>query len=98
MPAKKGSTTARGYGSRHQAERKIWQQRINGGMVYCARCRKPIHPGMLWDLDHAAGKRGYLGPSHRTCNRSAGGKAGGKLGAAITNAKKRARRRVSRRW
>jgi hypothetical protein len=27
-------------------------------------------PGTPWDLDHAPGKLGYLGPSHRRCNRA----------------------------
>jgi hypothetical protein len=58
-------------------------------LVRCARSQKIIAPGERWELDHAPGKQGYLGPSHFHCNRQ----AGGKLGAAITNGAKR--RRVS---
>jgi len=56
---------------------------VEAGIVRCARCQKIIAAGERWELDHAAGKQGYLGPSHFKCNRS----AGGKVGAAITNAK-----------
>lgn len=90
----KGNTTAQGYGNKHQLERKRWKAIIDESGARCARCRRPILPGMAWHLDHAPGKRGYLGPSHARCNVV----AGAKLGAAITNAKKRAKRRVSRAW
>lgn len=88
------TNASNGYGRKHQNERKRWEPIVAAGNVRCARCRKLILPGMAWHLDHAPGKRGYLGPSHAKCNVV----AGAKLGAAITNAKKRARRRVSRRW
>jgi hypothetical protein len=29
-----------------------------------------ILPGQFWDLDHTDDGRGYLGPSHRECNRA----------------------------
>jgi hypothetical protein len=61
-------------------------------MVRCARCQQIIAPAERWELDHAVGKQGYLGPSHFRCNRS----AGGKIGAAITNGGKQ--RLVSRIW
>ena len=64
---------------------------VEAGLVHCARCGQLIESGERWELDHAPGKQGYLGPSHFHCNRS----AGGKVGAAITNGK---RRRVSRIW
>lgn len=84
-----------GYGRKHQNERKRWVEFFaKGGSVYCSRCRKPVTAGMDWHLDHAPGKRGYLGPSHAKCNVV----AGAKLGAAITNAKRYGKRRVSRSW
>jgi hypothetical protein len=90
----KPRTTARGYGYAHQLERKRWAAVIAASGARCTRCRRLITAEMPWDLDHAPGKTGYLGPAHRRCNR----RAGAKLGAAITNAKKRAKRRVSRQW
>jgi len=77
------STTQRGYGYLHQRRREGLRPLVEAGIVRCARCQKIIAAGERWELDHAAGKQGYLGPSHFTCNRS----AGGKVGAAITNAK-----------
>jgi hypothetical protein len=63
------STTARGYGTRHQAERKKWIPVVNAGNAVCTRCGRPIVAGTAWDLDHTDDRRGYLGPAHRTCNR-----------------------------
>jgi hypothetical protein len=34
-----------------------------------------ILPGTEWALDHTDDRTGYLGPSHKRCNDSAGGKA-----------------------
>jgi hypothetical protein len=52
----------------------------------CARCGLPIAAGAEFDLDHTDDRAGYLGVSHRTCNR----RAGGKNGPAVTNARRRA--------
>ena len=87
----KPSTSQRGYGYLHQQLRERLRPMVEAGMVRCPRCGQVIEGGERWELDHAPGKRGYLGPSHFRCNRS----AGGKIGAAITNGK---RRRVSRIW
>jgi hypothetical protein len=87
----KPSTSQRGYGYLHQQLRERLRPMVEAGMVRCPRCGQFIEGGDRWELDHAPGKRGYLGPSHFRCNRS----AGGKIGAAITNGK---RRRVSRIW
>lgn len=74
--AKRGSTSARGYGSAHQRLRAAWQARIDRGeVVHCARCGQRIDAGMDWALDHNADRTGYLGPSHTACNNSAGGRA-----------------------
>ena len=65
------STTARGYGHRHQQLRKRWAPVVESGWVFCARCRRPILPGQPWDLGHVDGsKTKYAGPEHRRCNRS----------------------------
>jgi hypothetical protein len=68
----KTNTAARGYGSKHQTKRRIWARRIaSGEQVNCARCARPILPGMAWDLGHIDGdKRQYSDPEHRACNRA----------------------------
>ena len=60
----KASTTARGYGHRHQQERKRWARLVESGQVACARCGWPIVRGEPWDLEHIDGSR-YAGPEHR---------------------------------
>jgi hypothetical protein len=67
----KASTTARGYGHRHQQERKRWLPHVEAGQVFCARCRRLILPGEPWDLGHVDGdKSRWAGPEHRRCNRA----------------------------
>jgi hypothetical protein len=94
----KTKTAARGYGSAHQQKRRVWARRIaSGERINCARCGRPILPGMHWDLGHVdgSGKSLYSGPEHRACNR-----------ATETHRVKRPRRRkwayatrkVSRQW
>ena len=80
------STTKRGYGAHHQALRKAVRPQMEAGVVPCARCGVLIAPEERWELDHAPGKQGYLGPSDVRCNRS----AGGRVGAAITNSRRSA--------
>jgi hypothetical protein len=67
-----GATARNGYGGTHQARRRQLAPLVASGRAVCARCDEPIHPNEPWDLDHAPGKTGYLGPSHRSCNRAAG--------------------------
>jgi hypothetical protein len=50
----------------------------------CARCGRLMMPGQALDLDHRDHRSGYLGFSHRACNRAAGGRLG--------NDRRRARR------
>jgi hypothetical protein len=38
----------------------------------CARCGLPMYPWQLLDLDHTDDRSGYLGLSHRACNRRDG--------------------------
>ena len=68
----RGTTTAKGYGSTHQATRKRWAHQIALGGVDCARCGRPIAPTEPFDLDHSDDRSTYLGPSHARCNRRAG--------------------------
>ena len=51
-----GSTSRRGYGTKHQRERQKWARLVNAGNEHCVRCGGPILPGQKWDLDHAAGE------------------------------------------
>jgi hypothetical protein len=77
FPQAERSTTARGYGARHQAERKRWDALVQAGIVTCARCGFLIEPGTRgWHLDHAEDRLGWLGPSHASCNLRAAGQLG----------------------
>lgn len=73
------TTTERGYGAEHQAERRRWQDLIDAGPVPCSRrespnCTDTITTDDEWDLDHTDDRAGYRGPSCVPCNRSAGGR------------------------
>lgn len=77
--AKRGTSTARGYGSAHQRRRAMHQARMDAGARYvCPRCGTPILPGQPWDLGHDDDDRTrYVGPEHSgPCNRAAGGARG----------------------
>lgn len=65
------STTARGYGSRHQQTRRALLPKAYG--TPCSRCGETMEQGQELDLDHTDDRRGYIGFSHSTCNRSAAG-------------------------
>ena len=65
-----GSTVAKGYGTKHQNLRRALAPVVDAGGALCSRCGKPIEPGEPWDLDHSDDRAGYLGPSHRACNRN----------------------------
>ena len=67
------TTTERGYGSAHQGERAKWQRIIERTGWPCSRCPDRIQPGDEWHLDHTDDRHAYLGPSHASCNNSAGG-------------------------
>lgn len=72
----RGTTTARGYGASHQAERRRWAAiiRRNGG-IECAsktsaRCIGIIGPDDRWDLGHNADRSAWTGPECIPCNRA----------------------------
>lgn len=69
----RGSTASRGYGREHRAERSKWKAIISRRAVPCSRCGRPIERGASFDLGHTDDRRGYLGPEHPSCNRSAAG-------------------------
>lgn len=78
MP-KPGSTSARGYGRRHQVEREDLAPLVDAGQamcteIICVMSDRWIAPGTPWDLAHDRASGGYLGPAHRTCNRVEGGR------------------------
>jgi hypothetical protein len=71
-----GTTTERGYGAAHRAERErrlaLWQP----GQP-CARCGKPMYgPRSQIDLGHDHVNGGYSGLEHHHCNRSEGASRG----------------------
>lgn len=76
--ARKGTTTARGYGHQHQAERERRLNQYRPGDI-CAHCGQSITWWPLSitrryvDLPHNADRTGYLpGLAHRYCNRRDG--------------------------
>jgi hypothetical protein len=79
FPRVERSTSARGYGSLHQAERRRWEPVVQSGAAECVRCGLPIVPGTRWHLDHRDDKLGYLGPAHAMCNLRAAAKRGNQL-------------------
>jgi hypothetical protein len=62
------SRHARGYTNAHVVRRRQLEPLVATGQVRCCRCGQLIEPGQAWLLDHRDDRRGYLGPSHATCN------------------------------
>jgi hypothetical protein len=52
-----GTTSRRGYGTRHQAERKKWIPIVNAGNAVCTLCGGRIVSGTPFDLDHSDAPR-----------------------------------------
>jgi hypothetical protein len=67
-----GNTVGRGYGAEHVRLRKAYAAIVAAGRARCTRCGLPIAPWAPWDLDHSEDRSRWLGPAHRSCNRSAG--------------------------
>lgn len=82
----KRSTSARGYGTEHQAVRSRLAPSVAAGRAVCSVCLMPIAPGARWDLDHTPDRRGYRGPAHERCNRSDGARRGNAMRAAARRA------------
>lgn len=79
----RGSSTARGYGYRHQSERRKWKPIVDTGQAQChaALCLMPtrwIDPDQGWDLGHSADRTMWTGPEHIRCNRAEGARRGNK--------------------
>jgi hypothetical protein len=62
------------YGGDHQAIRRAAIPQAYGQP--CSRCGLPMRPGQAIDLDHRDDGAGWLGFSHASCNRAAGGRLG----------------------
>jgi hypothetical protein len=70
MP-KPGNTTARGYGTDHQALRRQVRRQVDAGEAKCWRCGQRLDPAEPWDLGHdPIDRTKYRGPEHVKCNRS----------------------------
>ncbi len=69
------STTERGYGTEHQAVRKVWVEWMaeHGGVdchaKVCFAETRYIDPDEPWDLGHTEDRTDWTGPEHRYCNR-----------------------------
>ena len=82
-----GTTTERGYGRAHQAERERRLAAYRPGDP-CAHCGHPMTAWpltlarQLLDLPHNDGRTGYLpGLAHRACNRADGARRGNRTRA-----------------
>lgn len=74
------TTSARGYGKRHQDLREHWKPYVAAGRVECSApvCKVEDATGSRriartaeWDLGHdEKDRRKYAGPQHAECNRS----------------------------
>ena len=101
MPARvrwTGTTTQRGYGAAHQAERERRLKQYKPGNL-CAHCDQPMTYWPLavarryLDLPHNETRTGYLpGLAHRYCNRKDGAVRGNKQRHDISTL------RTSRKW
>ena len=86
-----GSTTQRGYGARHQAEKAKWQRTLDRGNNLRCVCERPecskhdgrcpiiITASTAWDLGHTDDRTAWTGPECVPCNRSAGGRNGNRV-------------------
>jgi hypothetical protein len=75
-----GEHRRRGYDHRHKLTRRAYLPAAYGQP--CARCGETMTEGQDLDLDHTDDRTGYLGFSHRACNRAAGARAANAVIAA----------------
>lgn len=87
----KASSTARGYGTAHQAERKR-RLKQHDEHSPCGRCGRPLGPDRRrWHLPHNADRSGYEpGFWCAPCNLGDGAKRGSQRGNAAQRAKRQA--------
>lgn len=90
------STHDRGYGYEHQRMRRALLPSMPGSS--CTRCGKTLREGDKVDLDHNDDRTGYLGFSHASCNRSAGGRKAHQMAQAGSGAPSLPVARWSRDW
>ena len=60
------------YGVVHKTMRARLAPVVAAGKSTCGRCGELIEPDTPWQLDHRDDGRGWLGPSHASCNQRAG--------------------------
>jgi hypothetical protein len=75
------TTTERGYGADHRAERKRWAPIVERGevdchAVICLHASRRIQPGQPWHLGHTPDRSAWTGPEHERCNTTEGAKRG----------------------
>lgn len=72
--SRRGTTTDRGYGARHDKERR---KIINRGIenFRCARCGIQFENGEPFQLGHTDDRESWSGPEHIRCNLGAAGQA-----------------------
>lgn len=92
-PSSRASTTARGYGTEHQRERRHWQALVDEGDVDCCLCGYLIAPGEPWHLDHTPDRTDYRGAAHAVCNIRDGGRRARQRGGS--DASKETQRRAA---
>jgi hypothetical protein len=88
------NTKARGYGYRHQQERRKWKTQVEAGQVQCHAklCLMPtrwIDPDQGWDLGHSEDRTMWTGPEHIRCNRAEGAQRGNRSRRQTVKAKRR---------
>jgi hypothetical protein len=98
MP-RRGTTTARRYGTAHQHVREEWRPAVEAGQVecfaeICLRSSRQIVPGEPWHLGHDKTGTMWTGPEHVKCNTTEGAIRGN----AMRRPKVALPFRRSRRW
>lgn len=71
---RRGTPTARGYGTEHRRIRATLVPLLPTGTLRCVTCGVVLES---LDLGHTEDRTGYLGPQCRPCNRGDGGRRAG---------------------